>query len=176
MNKEERKSGPTQSFITGVIALVFLLVGYQTAVFIHRAAVMKIVADRDEPDTVYVYLQSEEVPDSKYLTKSERKYATHEPRANAVRQNVPLPRVENFTFNPNTATVEELCRLGFSQKQAQSIENYRSKGGKFSRKADFAKSFVVSDSIYERLEPYIDIPLLDLNQADSADFFVDMTA
>ena len=29
---------------------------------------------------------------------------------------------------------------------------------------------MVSDSIYRRLEPYIDIPLLDLNKADSAAF------
>ena len=48
--------------------------------------------------------------------------------------------------------------------------NYRAKGGKFRRKSDFAKSYVVSDSIFRRLEPYIDIPLIDLNLADSADF------
>ena len=47
---------------------------------------------------------------------------------------------------------------------------YRNKGGKFRRKSDFARSFVVSDSIYKRLEPYIDIPLIDLNLADSAAF------
>ena len=29
---------------------------------------------------------------------------------------------------------------------------------------------MVSDSVFTRLEPYIDIPLLDLNQADSAAF------
>ncbi|MBR4524849.1 MAG: helix-hairpin-helix domain-containing protein, partial [Bacteroidales bacterium] len=38
----------------------------------------------------------------------------------------------------------------------------------FRRKADFAKSFVVADSVYRRLERYIDIPRLDLNRADSA--------
>jgi DNA uptake protein ComE-like DNA-binding protein len=79
-------------------------------------------------------------------------------------------RVESFRFNPNTATLDELCRLGFTQKQAQSIINYRNKGGRFRRKSDFSKSFVVSDSIFRRLEPYIDIPLIDLNLADSADF------
>jgi hypothetical protein len=60
--------------------------------------------------------------------------------------------------------------LGFTLKQAQSIDNYRKKGGRFRRKADFAKSFVVSDSVYKRLEQYIDIPLTDLNLADSAAF------
>ena len=61
-------------------------------------------------------------------------------------------------------------RLGFTLKQAESIENYRAKGGRFRRKSDFAKSYVVSDSIFRRLEPYIDIPLVDINTADSAAF------
>ena len=77
-------------------------------------------------------------------------------------------RVESFRFNPNTVSVEDLIRLGFSEKQAQAIDNYRTKGGRFRRKADFAKSFVVADSVFRRLEPFIDIPRVDLNRADSA--------
>ena len=42
---KEKKSGLSESFITGVIALVFLIVGYQTALMIHNAAVVKITAD-----------------------------------------------------------------------------------------------------------------------------------
>ncbi|MCR4824241.1 MAG: helix-hairpin-helix domain-containing protein [Bacteroidales bacterium] len=76
--------------------------------------------------------------------------------------------MESFRFNPNTVSVGDLVRLGFSEKQAQAIDNYRSKGGRFRRKSDFAKSFVVADSVYRRLERYIDIPRLDLNRADSA--------
>jgi DNA uptake protein ComE-like DNA-binding protein len=76
-------------------------------------------------------------------------------------------RVESFRFNPNTVSVEDLLRLGFSQKQAQAIDNYRQKGGRFHRPSDFAKSFVVADSVFARLEPYIQIPLLDINRADS---------
>ena len=87
-----------------------------------------------------------------------------------MRDNVPTRNVESFRFNPNTVTEEELCRLGFSPKQAASIAEYRNKGGRFRRKSDFARSFVVSDSIYRRLEPYVDIPLIDLNLADSAAF------
>ena len=76
--------------------------------------------------------------------------------------------MESFRFNPNTVSVEDLIRLGFSEKQAQAIDNYRAKGGRFRRKADFAKSFVVADSVFRRLEPFIDIPRVDLNRADSA--------
>ena len=58
-DKEKERGGLQQSFLTGVIALVFLLVGYQTALMVHRAAVVKIAANRDEPDTVFVYVEPE---------------------------------------------------------------------------------------------------------------------
>lgn len=187
-NKEKR---PSESFILGVIALVFLIIGYQTAMFVYKASVMKIVANRDEPDTVYVYDTPKPDAGQKHVKGGEkkpagsvssgkssaegdrmvvRKNAPHSPRAEAVRQNLPRRKVESFSFDPNTVSEEDLCRLGFTQKQAQSIVNYRRKGGRFRRKEDFAKSFVVSDSIYRRLAPFIDIPLIDLNLADSAAF------
>ena len=97
-----------------------------------------------------------------------QKSSRHAPRAQAVRKNTPYRRVESFRFDPNTVSTDDLCRLGFTRKQAESIDNYRKKGGRFHRSSDFSKSFVVSDSIFRRLEPFIDIPLLDLNVADSA--------
>lgn len=166
-SEKKRKSGLSESFIVGVIAIVFLIVGYQTALFIHQAATMKIAANRDEPDTVYVYMPAE---GGMQETGVVRKNAEHTPRAETVRKNIPRKKVESFRFDPNTASVDDLCRLGFSPKQAQSIDNYRKKGGRFRRKGDFAKSYVVSDSVFLRLEPYIDIPLVDLNLADSAAF------
>lgn len=99
-----------------------------------------------------------------------RRNAPHERAAERIVSNSPRRKVENFRFNPNTATLDDFRRLGFTDKQAQSIDNYRQKGGRFRRKSDFARSYVVSDSVFARLEPYIDIPLLDLNRADSADF------
>ncbi len=189
MGEKKNTKGLSESFIAGVIAIVFLIVGFQTALFIHRAAVVRIAAERDEPDTVYVYsaddskeagtLQrngkaaaAESVSRASEIknTASVRKNSTHSPRAEAVRTNAPRSRIESFEFDPNTVSVEDLCRLGFTLKQAQAIDNYRQKGGRFRRPGDFAKSFVVSDSVYRRLEPYIDIPLTDLNLADSAAF------
>ena len=170
---DSRKSGLSESFVLGVIAVVFLLVGYQTALFIHRAAVTEIAAERDAPDTVYVYREVVRVTDGEthspaVTTACERKNAVHQPRVEAVRSNMPRSVVETFAFNPNTVTVQDLCRLGFSRKQAEAIVNYRSKGGVFRRKEDFAKSYVVADSVYKRLEAYIEIPLIDLNEADVA--------
>ena len=167
-SENSKRSGLSESFVTGVIAVVFLLVGYQTALFMHRAAVTEIAAKRDSPDTVYVYRDVPDVANGEKTAVSSsavRKNVTHEPRVEAVRANLPRTKVENFVFDPNKVSVEDLCRLGFSQKQAEAIENYRSKGGVYHRKEDFAKSYVVADSVYARLEPYIEIPLLDLNDA-----------
>lgn len=177
-SSEKKNMGLSESFIVGVIAIVFLIMGYQTALFIHQAAVMKITANRDNPDTVYVRIPMSRdstagVSDSKASgaeAETVRRYAGHSPRARAVRDNVPRKTVETFRFDPNTVSVEDLCRLGFSPKQAQAIDNYRQKGGRFRRKEDFAKSYVVADSVFRRLEPFIDIPLVDLNVADSAAF------
>ena len=197
------------SFISGAVALVFAVIGYQTALLVHYSAVARIAANRDHPDTVYVAATAEEetyaVPLAAEPEVSGRgnagtrsgvggrqgagaaapsgqrnagrgagaagsrsgRYVAE--TAQAIRRNAPR-KVESFRFNPNTASVEDLQRLGFSLKQAHSIDAYRSKGGRFRRKSDFAKSFVVSDSIYHRLEKYIDIPKLDLNAADSAAF------
>lgn len=162
---------PSASAVAGVVALVFLIIGYQTALFVHRAAVAEIAANRDTPDTVFVYMERGKEDSEKSIPyKVERRRSPRHPAAEAVRSNLPVRNVESFSFNPNTVSIDDLCRLGFTLKQARSIDSYRKKGGRFRRKSDFAKSFVVSDSIYRRLEQYIDIPLLDLNQADSAAF------
>ena len=77
------------------------------------------------------------------------------------------PEAETFEFDPNTISHQDLIRLGFSDKQAQVIENYRSKGGKYTSPRDFARMYVVDSSMYARLEPFIKITKLDLNTADS---------
>lgn len=161
-----KEKGLSRSFVVGVIAVVFLIIGYQVALFVHEAAVLRIVSLRDKPDTVYVSDNRNNGRD----TLSVRRNAAHASRSVVVRTNYPRSKVETFRFDPNTVSIDDLCRLGFTVKQAQSIDNYRKKGGRFRRKTDFAKSYVVSDSIYRRLENYIDIPLVDLNTADSAAF------
>lgn len=192
----------TNSFVTGAVALVFGVLGYQTALLVHYSAVSKIVADRDRPDTVFVYADagvagitggsengggrssegnggrssgggsrsSEDRSSGERKTVKRSNYSGRDARAEHIHLSAPPAKVETFRFNPNTIGVEDMMRLGFTQKQAESIEHYRAKGGRFRRKEDFAKSYTVSDAMYRRLEPYIDIPLLDINTADSAAF------
>ena len=197
MKDSPRGGKPSASFVVGSVALLFLIIGYQAALFISKASVARIVANHDHPDTVFVYLDSlgtrveagqplepgrvhpralrlrsgtaaaeyglssTAAPAGASLASSTAKEIW---RANTKR------RYESFRFDPNTVSVDDLMRLGFSQKQAESIDNYRKKGGRFRRKTDFAKSYVVEDSVYRRLEKYIDIPKIDINRADSVAF------
>ena len=166
--KKSTDKVPVSVFKVGGIALAFLIIGYQSALFVHRASALYIAAKRDAPDTVYVVdpLLAERLMESAPVPV--RRNAPHSAAVEQVRSNG--RKDESFRFNPNTVSAEDLERLGFSSKQAQSILNYRAKGGRFRRPSDFAKSFVVSDSVFKRLEPYISIPKLDINKADSAAF------
>lgn len=200
MERKKNQDSPTSVFKVGAIALAFLIIGYQASLFIHKVSVERIEAARDNPDTVFVVDSSLaarllcsnpsvlppsnsgkhlEAPASRAGNTSStsalksgniaiRKDASHQPSVEQVRRS--SRKIESFRFNPNTVSAEDLQRLGFSEKQAASIINYREKGGRFRRKSDFAKSYVVSDSVFKRLEPFIDIPKVDINRADSAAF------
>lgn len=200
---------PPASFVVGAVALLFLIIGYQASLFIHKAAVARVIANHDKPDTVFVYsditpedlagertgqriqpqdgqrnarnadgtertLPQARQPESagdgrnrKGMERTYRKDSYHSPAAESLRRSNTARRYESFRFDPNTVGIDDLMRLGFSQKQAQSIDNYRKKGGRFRRREDFARSYVVEDSVYRRLERYIDIPKIDINSADS---------
>lgn len=174
-SEKNQKNSGSSVFKTGAVSLALLIIGYQVALFVHRASVLRVESLRDHPDTVFVYLppgadDSRDSSSGGTVSKPAeiRKYADHSPAVAEIRDRT--RRVESFRFDPNTASIDDLVRLGFSRKQAGAIDSYRSKGGRFRRKEDFAKSFVVSDSLFRRLEPFIDIPLLDINTADSAAF------
>lgn len=139
---------------------------------------LRIASVRDIPDTVYVYVPAhhpstsaepqEDTVHAALAPKTVRHNAVHSEVVQAVR--IQTRKVRSFEFNPNTVSLEGLQDLGFSPNQAASIVAYREKGGRFHRASDFAKSYVVSDSIFRRLRPYIRIPKLDINAADSAAF------
>ena len=160
MSKDPQPKQASSSFIIGAIALVFLAIGYQTALLVHRAATLHIASTRDRPDTVYVIdpatasrLIGDSYDDSAPLPGPQRhqgqqtvvkRNSAHSGPVRQVREQQAerersRGKVESFRFNPNTVSVEDLIRLGFSPRQAEAIDNYRSKGGRFRRKEDFAK-------------------------------------
>ncbi|HMI68155.1 MAG TPA: helix-hairpin-helix domain-containing protein [Cyclobacteriaceae bacterium] len=63
-----------------------------------------------------------------------------------------------FSFNPNTASLDDLKSLGFSDGLSLRIVNYRAKGGKFKVKRDLGKLYGMDSLLMTRLYPYIDLP------------------
>ncbi|MBL4655158.1 MAG: helix-hairpin-helix domain-containing protein, partial [Bacteroidia bacterium] len=60
---------------------------------------------------------------------------------------------ELFSFDPNILSEEEWIQLGLKDWQIKAIEKYRSKAGDFYYKEDFKKLHVISDKLYQNLEP-----------------------
>ncbi len=60
-----------------------------------------------------------------------------------------------FEFDPNTASSAALKDLGLSEKVANTILNYRKKGGKFYKKEDLKKIYGLRKEDYKRLENHI---------------------
>jgi competence protein ComEA len=106
------------------------------------------------------------------------------------RLNIDTVRVQHlFAFNPNTVTIDQLKSLGFEKEIIKRMINYREKGGKFHIKSDVLKIYGMDSSSYEKLYPFIGLPveknsakvvsqfkptqskidsLFDLNSVDSA--------
>jgi DNA uptake protein ComE-like DNA-binding protein len=68
----------------------------------------------------------------------------------------------NFTlkekFDPNNTTLEQLIKIGFPEKLANTIHNYRKHGGKFEKPMDMLRVYSIDSVIYAQIEPFIDIP------------------
>lgn len=69
----------------------------------------------------------------------------------------PSQPAESFPFDPNTADSAQLLRLGLRPWQVRNIYKYRSKGGVYRTKEDFARLYGLTVKDYRRLEPYIQI-------------------
>ncbi len=171
--RREKQEKLSKSAASGLVALVFLILGFQLALFVVKV-VERPAESPVEPEVAQSVADS--VPQVKPAASppapKRSKYGGYERPASAAAPKRTRPRepersYESFAFDPNTVSVADLQRLGLSERQAQSIENYREKGGRFRSKADFQKMYVVSDTLFARLEPYIEIAKLELNGADS---------
>ncbi|MEH0158687.1 helix-hairpin-helix domain-containing protein [Limibacter armeniacum] len=60
-----------------------------------------------------------------------------------------------FVFDPNEIVEAEWIKLGVSERLANRIVNYRSKGGRFYKKSDLKKIYGFPDTLYKELEPFI---------------------
>lgn len=64
-----------------------------------------------------------------------------------------------FAFNPNTVDSTQMLSLGIKPYLASRIIKYRKKGGRFATATDFSKIYGLSEQDFQRLAPYIVIPV-----------------
>lgn len=75
-------------------------------------------------------------------------------------------KLKLFAFDPNTASYEELIKLGFKEKTAKTFLKFRGKRFAFKQKEDVKKVYGISESFYAKLEPYIIISAPEIQKAE----------
>ncbi|MGQ1910437.1 helix-hairpin-helix domain-containing protein [Marinifilum sp. RC60d5] len=65
--------------------------------------------------------------------------------------------VKYFKFDPNTASEEQLRKLGFKEFQIKNLKKYRSFGGRIKNKSDLQKIYGITKDDYNRLKAFIQI-------------------
>jgi competence ComEA-like helix-hairpin-helix protein len=80
-------------------------------------------------------------------------------------------KVELFNFDPNTASTEELKKLGFREKTIKTIQNFLSKGGKFYKSEDIGKVWGLRPDEVKRLIPFIQIKSLQVSHLSEGNEF-----
>ena len=80
------------------------------------------------------------------------------------------PKIEYSYFDPNALDVQGWQRLGFSEKQAQVIVNYRDKNlkGSFRSLEDIEKCFVISAEKFQELKPWIKLQIREKEESTKA--------
>lgn len=106
----------------------------------------------------YSELQEESNELDSILTLIERDYST--------KTEIDSVEVKRFYFNPNTLDIAGFSALGLDTLIARRIIKYRSKGGVFRIKSDFARIYGLSRTTYEGLMPYITLPDQLKNKAE----------
>jgi competence protein ComEA len=69
-----------------------------------------------------------------------------------------IKTVIQHNFNPNKASLADLVELGFDERIAQRILNYRAKGGSFTIKSDMYKIYGIDSLLVGSLLNYIELP------------------
>lgn len=72
-----------------------------------------------------------------------------------------------FIFDPNTVSKDQLVKLGFKEKTANTFINYRNKGAHFEKKEDVKKVYGVSEALYKKIEPFIFISKAETKVQDT---------
>jgi len=135
--------GFSKSEFNGLLLLIFIII------------VLKSIP------IIYVYLQPAEKDNPDLLAEIKNISITNQesfyPEKKLYHNYATSKAAKLFAFDPNTLSQSGWEHLGLSPKQAQSIVNYRQKGGKFYRAEDLQKMYTISPELYAKLLPYVQI-------------------
>lgn len=112
--------------------------------------------------------ENESIPESviEKIKMLEKEKCIGNEKAHNIDKGDSLINHELFRFDPNFAGKDELLKLGFSSRIANSIINYRDKGGKFRVKEDLKKIYGFDTVFYKRIEEFIYIKGRPVKKAD----------
>ncbi len=69
------------------------------------------------------------------------------------------PKIHYQRFNPNEYSAKDWQKIGFSEKQAETILKYKVRlGGRFTSLEQLQKCFVISEEKFKEMKPYIYLP------------------
>ncbi|MBI9066459.1 MAG: helix-hairpin-helix domain-containing protein [Salinivirgaceae bacterium] len=120
--------------LSGIIVLIILIILF--------AVLPKIVSHYKEESILDVSSFEKEISEFEYKIAKKEQAKTQK---------------QLFLFDPNTVSKSNLLKLGFSNKQAETLLKYRKAGGEFENESDLKKVYGVSNDMYKELAPYIRI-------------------
>jgi len=85
-------------------------------------------------------------------------------------QNNETTQAKQKKINPNTATFEELCSIGFSKKQAYNCLNYIKAGNTFTTVEDLKKLYTLTPEDFKKLSLHLYIPQTKKNNREHKEF------
>ncbi|AXE17989.1 helix-hairpin-helix domain-containing protein [Runella rosea] len=138
-----------------VVAVVMILCWFGPLTydrFVSEESTIIPEADSRKADSLLAILEKIQ-PEKPYYTKSNRVDYSQKDRDENPERPLSL-----FYFDPNTASDAQFQELGMPKFIAERIVKYRTKGGQFRKKEDLQKIYGLAPALYERLEPYINIP------------------
>lgn len=135
----------SKSHARGVVILIFIILIIQTGLFVFNSLEeYNRISEPTGSGTVNGTLE----PPKTGNTPAGSKTGKREKIAESSGSSTP------FKFDPNTIDMDGLKKLGLSQKEAQVIVNYRSKGGKFRKSEDLSKIYLLTKENYNRIKDY----------------------
>ena len=158
--------GFSQREINGFVILILLVLGFlAVSLFINNPGNYTQAQSNQDKALLQSLMDSINLAEVKIKEFKKKKYASKTERIPPVYRNKPKSfnkkkeyAYERFPFDPNTATKQELMRLGLFEYMAERIINYRSKGGEFRVKSDLNKIYKFPQKLYTDLAPFIQLP------------------